>query len=138
MASVETSRKRKFDSLRYIGNKRASSLKETYFAWRAAQEPPLPIRCDRPECRFHHEPLIWNNQPFDPIVDHKDGVHGDNRPKNLQLLCPICDSQQKETRGGANRGKVRMSAGGFSRRRGELWDYTLPADAGNYKLTIHS
>jgi hypothetical protein len=42
-----------------------------------------------------------------------NGNNSDNRPDNLRLLCPICDSQLP-TRGGGNKGRIKKSEGGFA------------------------
>jgi len=52
----------------------------------------------------------WNNKPITLIVDHIDGNAGDNRPINLQLLCPNCNSQTP-TFGGRNKGNGRKARG---------------------------
>lgn len=116
--------------LRYSDGKRKSPtiVRRMYMRWRARQVPPLPERCDNPACRFHTEPLVWNGQPFKPILDHHNGVNTDNRSKNLRLLCPICDSQLS-TRGGANKGRVIKSSGGFRIRNARSGiDYTMPVE----------
>jgi hypothetical protein len=78
--------------------------------------------------------LEWNGQALPLILDHINGVSRDNNPDNLRYLCPNCDSQL-DTRGGRNKGRVEMSSGGFSIRRPDgKRDYTLPAEAGEYRL----
>jgi hypothetical protein len=106
-----------------------------YVRWRAAQNPPLPVRCDNPVCFFHTNPLIWNDKPLKPILDHKDGNNRDNRPEMLRLLCPNCDSQLVETRGGANKGRIKQAEGGFAKvSRDGKRAYVLPAETGIYSV----
>jgi HNH endonuclease len=64
--------------------------------------------CQVLNCRFHTEPLVWNNKPLKLILDHRNGNNSDNRPKNLRLLCRHCDSQL-DTRGGGNKGRVQKA-----------------------------
>lgn len=78
--------------------------------WRG--EHGIPLRCDNTECFFHRAPLVWNGQEMMPILDHKSGNAADNRVENLRLLCPNCDSQQTETRGGANAGRIKRLGDG--------------------------
>lgn len=112
-----------------------STVWKHYLRWRRAQNPPLPIRCDNPACRFHTEPLVWNGMPLKPILDHIDGNNSDNRPELLRLLCPNCDSQLP-TRGGANKGRVEKAEGGFAIvGEGGKRAYFLPAEPGKYTVT---
>lgn len=104
-----------------------ATVRRHYLRWRQEQNPPLPVRCDNPECFFHTNPLIWNGKPFKPILDHRDGNNTDNRPSMLRLLCPNCDSQPS-TRGGANKGHVEKWDKGFSKISNGLRDYTLFPD----------
>ena len=108
-------RKSARDVLRYTRTAPAqATVRRHYIRWRQEQTPPLPERCDNPECFFHTNPLVWNGRPLKPILDHRDGNNSDNRPSMLRLLCPNCDSQQP-TRGGANRGRTLKSDAGFAR-----------------------
>ena len=128
--------KKQFHALRYHGGVRNNSVaKAQYLAWRSVQNPPLPKRCDNPDCRYFSEPLIWNNADLPLILEHVNGVNTDNRPSNLRLLCPNCDSQNAATRGGANVGRVIKSSGGFALvdREGAR-HFVLPAEAGQYQL----
>jgi len=83
---------------------------------------------------FHEKPLIWNGKDLKLILDHKNGVSGDNRPSNLQFLCPNCNSQQS-THGGGNKGKVEQSEGGFAVLKDDgKKAYTLPMETGKLKI----
>lgn len=75
----------------------------------------LPVRCDNPKCIFFAQPLEWNGRPLKPILDHISGNSSDNRPENLRLLCPNCDSQNTNTRGGANARRIsKFSDGSYT------------------------
>ncbi len=114
-----------------------SVVRRQYALYR--RELGLPPRCDNPECIFHTNPLQWNGELLPSILDHKSGVRQDNRPKNLQYLCPNCDSQ-RPTRGGFNKGRVRdLSAGGYlvAERDGRR-AYTLIAEPGAFQLKGHA
>jgi hypothetical protein len=116
------------------GRQPQQTVKRHYLNWRTQQNPPIPLRCDNPECKFYTEPLEWNGKKLNLILDHINGVHGDNRPKNLRFLCPNCNSQES-THGGGNKGRVRQSAGGFDVRRPDgKFDYTLPAEPCEFEL----
>lgn len=114
------------------GRHSQKTVKKIYLKWREYQLPSIPERCDTQECKFHTNPCIWNGKKLNLILDHKDGVSGNNRAKNLQLLCPNCNSQQL-THGGKNKGKVEMNEGGYSIKRSDgKKDYILPAEPGEY------
>ena len=123
--------------LRYQkGRRNQDTVKRHYIDWRREQNPPIPLRCDNDKCIFHTEALEWNSQELKLVLDHKNGVSGDNRPENLQFLCPNCNSQQP-THGGGNKGKVEQSEGGFAQVRTDgKKDYTLPGEPGRYTLNI--
>jgi len=113
-----------------------ATVRRHYLEWREARD--LPMRCDDEKCFFYSQPLEWNGRPLKPILDHKNGNNSDNRPKNLRLLCPNCDSQQQETRGGANKGRVKKSEGGFalmSKQDGKR-RYTVPAASVTYNAEV--
>ena len=126
----QRSRKKIVNALVYRDGERNNSVaKRQYLEWRSAQTPPIPEKCDNTECRFHAEPLVWNKRPLPLIFEHINGVNTDNRPKNLRLLCPNCDSQNASTRGGANARRVVKLGGGFvliSRDGGR--HYVMPAE----------
>ena len=119
----------RFHLLRYTGGKRKTGTAKQYLEWRKLEG--LPFSCDIPACHFHSGNLIWNGKALALELDHKNGNNSDDRPKNLRLLCPNCHSQQG-TRGGANRGRVNKSSGGFGlydKKTGK-WHYRLPAETG--------
>jgi len=105
------------DILKYSpGRKQSSAVKRAYTEWRQDQTPPIPLRCDIPTCDFHTNELIWNDKELKLILDHINGVNGDDDPHNLRFLCPSCNSQQPTT-GGGNKGRVTQEQGVFSIRR---------------------
>ncbi|MDQ3563138.1 MAG: hypothetical protein M3436_03025 [Pseudomonadota bacterium] len=92
-----------------------ATIRRYYEAFRREQD--WPDRCDNRDCQFHSGPLEWNGKPFSPILDHRYGYHCDNTPGSLRFLCPICDSQNTETRGGANKNRIRDVIGtGYTAR----------------------
>jgi len=95
------------------GRKNHQTVKKEYIKWRQLQSPPIPLRCDNVGCPLHNGLLVWNDKELKLILDHINGVSGDNRPKNLRFLCPNCNSQLP-THGGANKGKVEQAIGGYS------------------------
>ena len=125
------------DVLRYRNGKRVgtATLWAAYTRWRQQQVPPLAERCDNDKCIFHTQPLLWNGIRLKPNIDHINGVNTDNSTKNLRFLCPNCHSQCRDTTGGANKGRITKSAGGYAiKRRGSpLKDYTMKLDAGKYE-----
>ena len=52
----------------------------------------------------------WQGKEITLQVDHIDGNAGDNRPKNVRLLCPNCHSQTKFF-GAKNKGNGRKARG---------------------------
>ena len=51
--------------------------------------------------------MIYNGKTLKLILDYVSGNSRDNFPENLRLLCPNCDSQNHETKGGANAGRIK-------------------------------
>jgi hypothetical protein len=117
------------------GKRKGGIVRRQYMEWRRQHVPPLPERCDNPECQFHSGALEWIGRPLKLILDHLNGNNTDNRPTNLRLLCPNCDSQNSITRGGANRGRIEKSDGGFAIVTDGRRDYILPAEPGHYALS---
>jgi hypothetical protein len=129
-------KKRKFQTwhevLRYGSDVSQSTLRTYYRRYR--EEHGLPARCDMPGCP-HPDSASWNGAPLCLILDHVEGVNKDNRPDRLRYLCPNCNAQQA-THGGGNKGKVKMSAGGFATLGGAgKWNYVLPVETGTIVLT---
>ena len=87
--------------------KSRTKVRRRYARWR--EENGLPIRCDFGERQFHGCPLMWKGGNLPVILDHANGNSLDNRPSNLRLLCPNCDSQLP-TRGGGNRGRIKATS----------------------------
>jgi hypothetical protein len=122
--------------LRYTKEKKSqTTIRKNYIKWRESQG--IPLRCDAPECAFFTETLMWNGKAVKPILDHINGNNSDNREENLRFLCPNCDSQLESTRGGANKGRIEKSEGGFaivSKPDGKR-AYFLPAETGYFKIS---
>ena len=79
--------------LRYQkGRQSSKTVIRYYLKWRREQIPSIPERCDIECCKYYTEPLQWNGKKLNLILDHKDGVNGNNKPKNLRFLCPNCNS----------------------------------------------
>jgi hypothetical protein len=127
-------------SLRYTnGKRRGAIVRRDYEHWRQEQTPPIPNRCDVEGCKYYSEPLVWNGKSLKLILDHRNGNNTDDRPENLRFLCPNCDSQQTDTRGGANKGRIEKSDGGFAVvRNSGFRDYVLPAESGVYSLSFQN
>lgn len=123
------------DILKYQkGGQGQALVKRHYLNWRKKQS--IPYRCDIPECTFHTAPLEWMGEKLALILDHINGVRGDNRPQNLRFMCPNCNSIQP-THGGRNKGKFGMDEGGFWRKN-ELGkkSYVLPIETMMLNLTM--
>ena len=51
--------------------------------------------------------LMWEDQEIVLQLEHKNGINTDNRPENLEFLCPNCHSQTS-TYGGRNCKKIKL------------------------------
>lgn len=52
----------------------------------------------------------WNGKPLNMEIDHIDGIHTNNSPENLRIICPNCHSQ-------TNTYKAKNKGNGRSHRR---------------------
>jgi 5-methylcytosine-specific restriction endonuclease McrA len=122
--------------LRYERGRRSqATVRRHFLEWRTQQDPPIPLRCDNPTCHFFSGSLLWNGKPIRLVLDHINGVSGDNNPTNLRLLCPNCNSQQT-THGGSNKGRVIQDTGGYAQvAKDGKRHYVLPAEPGEYKVS---
>ncbi len=115
------------------GRQSQQTVRRHYSNWRSQQNPPIPLRCDNPCCKYFTERPEWNGKDLKVILDHINGVHGDNRPKNLRFLCPNCNSQEM-THGGRNKGRVKQSLGGFAiKRKDGKYNHFLPVETGEFE-----
>ena len=46
----------------------------------------------RPECELCGQGDLWNGRRMSLILDHRNGVHDDNRLENLRIVCPNCNA----------------------------------------------
>lgn len=89
-----------------VDGRNQSTVRRFYKKWR--NEQGLPLRCDNAKCMLHLPEPQWNAQPLPLILDHIDGNRTHNRPANLRLLCPNCNSQLP-TQGGKNKGRIQSA-----------------------------
>jgi hypothetical protein len=66
----------------------SSTMNSSYLKNRLLKEGILKNKCAL--CGQGPE---WNGKPLSLQLDHIDGVHNNNSPENLRLLCPNCHSQ---------------------------------------------
>ena len=77
-----------------------SSYSRSHLKKRLIQEKILPELCI--ECGSG---TIWNGKPLSLQLEHKNGIHDDNRLENLCFLCPNCHTQTLTYAGRSNQGK---------------------------------
>jgi len=65
----------------------SSYVNSTNLKMRLLKEGLLKYKCS--ECGIDE----WNDKPLSLQLEHKNGIHTDNRIENLCLLCPNCHSQ---------------------------------------------
>jgi hypothetical protein len=114
-----------------------STVHRHYAAWRA--ERGIPRRCDEAGCEFNSKPLLWNGRPLKLVLDHRSGNKFDNSPPNLRYLCPNCESQLADTRGGANRGRVIEARDGMFvlGRRGRGRNIFIVPEVAHFRLVAY-
>ena len=66
-----------------------SSYNSTHLKSRLVKEGLLEYKC------YNCGLVEWLGKPISLQLEHKNGVHSDNRLDNLELLCPNCHSQTK-------------------------------------------
>lgn len=76
-----------------------STYNRSHLKRRLIEEGLLPEFCA--ECSLGN---MWNGKPLILQLEHKNGVHDDNRLTNLCLLCPNCHTQTLTYAGRANQG----------------------------------
>jgi transposase-like protein len=67
-----------------------STYNRCHLKSRLLKEGILKNKCS--ECGLSE---TWNGKEIKMVLDHINGVNDDNRLKNLRMLCPNCNSQQK-------------------------------------------
>jgi hypothetical protein len=59
------------------------------------------VSCNNVHCDDKDGVILWQGKELILQLEHRNGVHSDNRLENLELLCPLCHSQTS-TYGGRN------------------------------------
>lgn len=103
---LDSNKGRKFPSSKKIPLEKIlvenSSYSRDALKIRLVKEGLLDYKCS--ECGL----IEWNGKPLSLQLDHKNGVHNDNRLFNLRFLCPNCHSQTKNFAGKASRKRVKL------------------------------
>jgi hypothetical protein len=85
---LKSNTKKHFNEFLIIRPKESGRLK-TSILRRAMIEFGIKLICN--ECKVSN---TWNNKPIVLEIDHINENPYDNRPENLQFLCPNCHSQK--------------------------------------------
>lgn len=73
----------------YLVEKCETEITSHKLRQRLINENIFPKRCNR--CRLEK----WLDRDIPLELEHKNGIHSDNRLENLELLCPNCHSLTK-------------------------------------------
>jgi len=60
------------------------------------------------KCELCGQGEDWNGKHMSLILDHKNGVHNDNRLENLRIVCPNCNATLDTHAGKNNKKKVKI------------------------------
>lgn len=90
----------------------------------------LPYQCRN--CKNEGE---WQGKPLSLELEHKNGIRNDNRPQNLELLCPNCHSQspQKKRRTKVTKEEILLTSSSAHSIREILLKLELADSVSNYE-----
>lgn len=60
------------------------------------------------KCAICGQEPEWQGKPLVMHLDHKNGIHDDNRLSNLRIVCPHCDSQLPTYKGRNRKARERF------------------------------